>query len=162
MVRNDLKSEHVISLLLLLGQPQSTPCGFLSLANPVIHHYRQAVSGDLGVHLKQIDKCVSPSSDTHFAMLRFPQNQIANNFIFTPPAMTTESRAPLSKCGQAPKLFHNIHCSFLLVFVLFVFVVGFVCKNLNHFQVIFFCPLRNLCLIVERLLGHSVDLYNLK
>ena len=47
------------------------------------------------IHLQRMDKCTSLSSDAAFAMLRFPQNQIANNFIFTPPAMTTEAKAPL-------------------------------------------------------------------
>ena len=67
--------------LLLLGLPQVDPHNSLSPANPVIHRCRQAVSGDPGVHLQQIDKCASLSSDAPFAMLRFPQNQTANYFI---------------------------------------------------------------------------------
>ena len=55
------------------------------------------------VILQQINKCVSLSSDATFAMLQFPQNQIANNFIFTPPAMTAEPKAPLSDCGRDPR-----------------------------------------------------------
>ena len=60
------------------------PYSSLPPANPVIHRCWQTVSGDPGVRLQQIDICASPSSDAPFAMLRFPQNQIANNFIFTP------------------------------------------------------------------------------
>ena len=63
------------------------PHGNLSPANPVIHHCRQAVSGDPGVRLQQIDKCASLSSNAPFALLWFPQNQIANNFISTPPVI---------------------------------------------------------------------------
>ena len=56
-------------------------------------------SGDPGVCFQEIYKCASLSSDAPFAMLWFPQNQIANNFIFTAPAVTTEPKAPLSNCG---------------------------------------------------------------
>ena len=81
-----------------LSRPPPPP-GFLSPSNPVIHRCRQAVYGDPGVRLQQINKCASLSSDAPLAMLRFPQNQIANNFIFTPSAMTIEPKAPLSNCG---------------------------------------------------------------
>ena len=53
--------------------------------------------------LQQINKYSSLNSAAPFAMLRFPQNQIANNFIFTPPAMTAEPKAPLSHCGPDPE-----------------------------------------------------------
>ena len=99
LFRNSL----LLLLLLLLGRRQSTPDGFLSPANPVIHHCRQAVSGDPGVCIQQIDKCANLFFDGHFATLRFPQNQIANNFIFTPPAMTAEPKVPLSNCGRDPR-----------------------------------------------------------
>ena len=65
----------------------SPPHGFLSPANPVIHRCRQAISEDPGVRLQQIDKCANLSSDSPFAMLWFPENQIIDNFIFTPPAL---------------------------------------------------------------------------
>ena len=69
-------------------------------ANPVILRCQQAVPGDPGVHFQQINKCASLSSDAPFAMLQFPQNQITNNFIFTPPAMISKPKAPLSICGR--------------------------------------------------------------
>ena len=91
------------------------PYSSLSPANRVIHRCRQAVSGDPGVRLQQIDKCASLSPDAPFAMLRFPQNQITNNFIFTPPAMTAEPKTPLSNCGGDPRKFSIKHliCNFL-------------------------------------------------
>ena len=42
-------------------------------------------------------QCSSLSSDSPFAILRFPQNHIANKFIFTPPAVTTEPKTPLGQ-----------------------------------------------------------------
>ena len=92
-----------VFLLLLRGRPQSTPHGSLSSANPVIHRCWRAVSEDPSVRLQQINKCASLSSDAPFAMLQFPQSQIANNFIFTPPPMTAELRAPLFNCGRDPR-----------------------------------------------------------
>ena len=67
------KKEIKLLQLLLLGRPQSTTHGSLSPANPVIHRSRQAVPGDPGVHLQQINKCASLSSDAPSARLRFPQ-----------------------------------------------------------------------------------------
>ena len=117
----------LLLLLLLLGWPQSTPHGSLSPANPVIHRCQQALSGDPSARLQQMDKCASLSSDVPFAMLRFPQNQIANHFIFTPPAMITEPKVPLPNYGQVSRqscikhliynlllpghiLYHSQHC----------------------------------------------------
>ena len=110
LTRSRRQRERLLLLLLLLlllrrrrrrrRRPQSNPHGSLSPANPVIHRCRQAVSGDPDVRLQQIDKCASLSSDAPFAMLRFPQNQIANKIIFAPPAMTAEPKAPLSNCGR--------------------------------------------------------------
>ena len=87
----------LLLLLPLLGRSQSTPHGSLSPANLVSHSCWQADSGDPGVRLHEINKCANLSSDAPFAMPRFPQKQIANNFIFTPPAMTTGPEAYLSK-----------------------------------------------------------------
>ena len=83
------------------------PHGSLSPANPIIHHCQQPVSRDPGVCLQHIEKCASLSSNTLFAMLTFPQNQIANNFIFTPLAVTAEPKAPLSNCGRSKVVLHK-------------------------------------------------------
>ena len=101
MALRKIVSRSVLELLLLLGRPQLTSLlhGALSPTNPVIHPCWQAVSGDPGVRLQHINKCASLSFDSPFAMLQFPQKQIANNFVFTPPAMTTEPKAPFSNCG---------------------------------------------------------------
>ena len=89
-------------LLLLLGWPQSTPpppspppllsqhhCS-LSPAIPVIHRCQQAVSGEPGVCLQQINKCASLSSDAT-------------------PATNAESKPPLSSCGWDPKVGRGIY-----------------------------------------------------
>ena len=99
--------------LLLLRRPKSNSYGYLSPANPAIHLYQQAVSGDPGVRFQQTNKCVSLSSNAPSAMLQFPQNQTASNFISTPPAMTAKPKTDVTM--RRNETFSNKNATYTII-----------------------------------------------